>query len=271
VIDLHLHTTASDGRLDPADLVARARAAGIRTLSVTDHDTVAGLEAARAAAHGLTFVTGIEITAVEREKDVHVLGYFFDPRDPELTSFLVAQRADRVRRVADIAARLATLGAPIDAAALTRRAAERPGISVGRPQVADALVAAGHAADRRDAFDRYIGADGPAFVPRRGASPEEVIALIRRAGGLASLAHPVLVRNDALIPRLASAGLSALEVCHADHDAAMECHYRQLAAAHGLAVTGGSDFHGDSDHHPAALGVVHLPARDFARLKALVA
>jgi 3',5'-nucleoside bisphosphate phosphatase len=107
-------------------------------------------------------------------------------------------------------------------------------------------------------------------VPRQGASPEEVIAIIRRAGGIASLAHPVLVRNDAMIPRLAAAGLTALEVCHAEHDAALERHYRQLAAAHGLAVTGGSDFHGDADHHPAALGVVHLPADDFARLRALV-
>jgi 3',5'-nucleoside bisphosphate phosphatase len=271
VIDLHLHTTASDGRLAPAALVARARAAGITTLSVTDHDTVAGLEEARAAAHGLTFVDGIEITAVDREKDVHVLGYFFDPRDPDLATFLTAQRADRVRRVADIAARLAALGAPIDTTALTRRAAACPGVSIGRPQVADALVAAGHVGDRRDAFDRYLGAGGPAFVPRYGASPEEVIAIIRRAGGLASLAHPVLVRNDALIPRLAVAGLQALEVCHADHDAAMERHYRQLAVAHGLAVTGGSDFHGDSEHHPAALGAVHLPADDFARLKALIA
>jgi 3',5'-nucleoside bisphosphate phosphatase len=176
-----------------------------------------------------------------------------------------------VRRVAAIGERLATLGAPIDAAALTRRAAERPGTSIGRPQVADALVAAGHVADRTEAFDRFIGADGPAFVPRCGASPEEVIAIIRRAGGLASLAHPVLVRNDAIIPRLAAAGLPAIEVCHADHDADLERHYRRLAAAHGLAVTGGSDFHGDSLHHPAALGVVSLPAEDFARLQALVA
>jgi 3',5'-nucleoside bisphosphate phosphatase len=271
VIDLHLHTTASDGHLAPARLVARARAAGITVLSVTDHDTVAGLAEARSAAEtlGLAFVAGIEITAVERAKDVHLLGYFFDPEDPDLAAFLTAQRADRVRRVAAIAARLAALGVPIDAAALTRRTAERPGTSVGRPQVADALVAAGHVADRTEAFDRFIGADGPAFVPRQGASPEEVIAIIRRAGGLASLAHPVLVRNDAIIARLAAAGLPALEVCHAEHDAATEHHYRQIAAANCLAVTGGSDFHGDSSHHPAALGVVHLPPEDFARLQAL--
>jgi 3',5'-nucleoside bisphosphate phosphatase len=273
VIDLHLHTTASDGRLAPAALVARARAAGITVLSVTDHDTVAGLAEARGAAEafGLTFVAGIEITAVDRGRDVHLLGYFFDPADPALAAFLVAQRADRVRRVAVIAKRLAALGVPIDAAALTRRAAERPGTSIGRPQVADALVAAGHVADRTEAFERFIGADGPAFVPRRGASPEEVIAIVRRAGGIASLAHPGLVGNDAIVPRLAAAGLPALEVCHADHDASAERHYRRLAAAYGLAVTGGSDFHGDSLHHPAALGVVGLPADDFARLRALVA
>lgn len=273
MIDLHLHTTASDGRLAPRDLVARASAAGITVLSVTDHDTVAGLAEAREAAigKGLTFVNGIEITAVEQARDIHVLGYFFDPGHGELTGFLEAQRADRVRRVVEIAGRLVSLGAPIEIGDFTRRAAERPGTSLGRPQIADALVAAGHAIDRNDAFDRFIGAECPAYVARRGASPEDVIALIRRAGGVASLAHPALVRNDALIPRLAAAGLQALEARHSDHDAAAERHYRALAGAHGLVVTGGSDFHGDSAHHPAALGEVTLPVEDFERLRVLVA
>ncbi|MBA3887670.1 MAG: PHP domain-containing protein [Acidobacteria bacterium] len=272
MIDLHLHTTASDGRLEPRELVARVCAAGITVMSVTDHDTVAGFAEARAAAaaQGLTLVTGIEITAVERARDIHVLGYFFDPGNEELARFLEAQRADRLRRLVEIAGRLASLGHPIEVGPLTERAARRPGTSVGRPQIADALVAAGHATDRNDAFDRLIGAGCPAYVPRRGASPEEVIALVGRSGGIASLAHPGIVRNDELIPRLAAAGLRALEARHSDHDAPTERHYRALAKTHGLEVTGGSDFHGDSSHQPAALGAVTLPAEDFERLRALV-
>lgn len=273
MIDLHLHTTASDGRLSPRDLAARAHRAGIRVMSVTDHDTVGGLAEAGAAAGalGMTFVSGIEITAVERERDIHMLGYFFDPDHRELADFLVASRADRLRRVIEIAERLAAMGVPIRVEDLTRRAAERPGTSLARPQIADALVAAGHVATRQEAFDRFIANDGPAYVARRGATPEDVIALIRRAGGIASLAHPVLVRNaDELVPRLAAAGLPALEAIHADHDPDTERHYRAVAAAHGLAVSGGSDFHGDDSQHAAGLGDVTLPLEDFERLRALV-
>jgi predicted metal-dependent phosphoesterase TrpH len=134
--------------------------------------------------------------------------------------------------------------------------------------VADALVVAGHAVDRADAFDRLIGRGRPAFVARSGARAAEVIAVIREAGGIASLAHPGLTCRDDLVPELAAAGLTALEARHSDHDTAMEAHYRLLANQHGLAVSGGSDFHGDAGHHAHALGVVTLPAEDFAVLKA---
>ena len=268
MIDLHLHTTASDGALSPDALVARAHAVGITVLSVTDHDTTAGLDAARAAAGrlGLTFVNGIEITAIEDDRDVHVLGYFFDPGDAALASFLAAQREDRVRRVYDIVERLTAMGYPLDAAPVFA-AAQGEGRSVGRPHIADALVKAGHAANRTDAFDRLIGADGCAFVPRRGRRAADVVAVLRQAGGIASMAHPVLTRRDDLIPALASAGLTALEACHGDHDAQTEAHYRSLAARHGLAVSGGSDFHADGDHHAGTLGSVALPPADFMILQ----
>lgn len=270
MIDLHLHTTASDGTLAPAALVERAAAAGITVLSVTDHDTVAGLAEARAAAGalGLRLVDGIEITAVEGARDVHMLAYFFDPESPALSAFLARQRADRVRRVEEMAVRLQALGAPIDASALLEIVAREPGRSVGRPQVADALVAAGHAEDRDDAFDRLLGDDCPAYVPRRGATPGDVIVLVRDAGGLVSLAHPGLLRKDAIIPRLVAEGLAAIEVCHSDHDAADERRYRELASSLGVAVSGGSDYHGDSAHRTATIGAVTLPPDDFARLEA---
>ena len=269
MIDLHLHTTASDGALSPAALVARAMAAGIRTLAVTDHDTISGLAEAAAAATacGLTFVPGIEITAVEEDRDVHVLGYYFDPANLDLGRFLSAQREDRIRRVREIAGRLAGLGAPIAVDRLLEKALES-GQSVGRPHVAEALVAAGHAATKDDAFSRFLERTAPAFVPRRGADVAGVIDVVRRAGGITSLAHPGLTRIDQRIPAFARAGLDALEARHSDHDADTERRYRTLAATLGLAVSGGSDFHGDHGHHPCAIGTVGLGDDDLARLRA---
>ena len=269
MIDLHLHTTASDGTLTPSALVARAAAAGLRIIAITDHDTLDGLAEARAAAaaHGLRVIDGVEITAVENHRDVHMLGYFVDPANAELTDFLSAQRADRLRRIRDIGDRLAALALPIDVESLLAEGARKPGRSIGRPQIAAALVAAGHARDRDDAFDRLIGSDCPAYVPRRGASPDDVIEIVRRAAGIVSMAHPALTRQDHIIPRLASAGLAALEVRHSDHDALAEQHYRALAAQHGLAASGGSDFHGDTAHRAATLGSVVLSFDDFSALE----
>jgi predicted metal-dependent phosphoesterase TrpH len=269
LIDLHLHTSASDGLLAPRDLVARAAAAGITVMAITDHDTVAGYADARTAADtcGIELVPGIEITAVEQSRDIHVLGYFFDPSSPTLAEFLETQRNDRVRRIRAMSARLAALGCPVDVEPLVAAAAARPGRSVGRPQLADALVQAGFAQDRTDAFDRLLGNHGPAYEPRQGASPEEVIALLAKAGGIASLAHPGVINNDAIIPRLASNGLAALEVRHSDHLPATEATYRAMAKSLGLAMSGGSDFHGDTGYRADSLGVVTLPAADFERLK----
>lgn len=268
MIDLHLHTTASDGALAPAALVARAAAAGITTLAVTDHDTTGGIAEARAAATsaGMRLVNGIEITAVEGARDVHVLGYFFDPADAALRSFLEAQRDDRLRRVTAMAERLALLGAPIDPDPIIHEG-RTSGRSVGRPHVAAALVAAGHVTTKDEAFTRFLENGRPAFVPRRGASPDEVVGIITRAGGVASLAHPGLAGMDAIIPRLVGAGLHALEVRHTDHDAATEARYRALAADLGVAVSAGSDFHDDTGRRRCALGEMTLTAAEFAALE----
>jgi len=270
LIDLHIHSTASDGRLGPADLVAAAARAGLTTISITDHDTTAGLQDARAAARtaGIRLVDGIEITAVEDGQDVHVLGYFFDPDHEPLRAFLSAQRADRVRRVREMHQRLEALGVRLDIANLLEHAAQQPGRSIGRPFLADALVRAGHAQDRTDAFDRLLGAGRPAFVPRRGAPVSTVIEVVAAAGGITSMAHPGLTRRDDDIPRFAGSGLDAIEVRHSDHDDEAEARYRQIAARLGLAVSGGSDFHADPSHHIGALGIVTLPPADFAALEA---
>jgi predicted metal-dependent phosphoesterase TrpH len=268
VIDLHSHTTASDGWCTPQELIRRARDAGVRTLGVTDHDTMAGVPAARAAGArlGIAVVAGIEITAVDRQHDVHMLGYFVDPSHPALAMFLERQRADRVRRVREMAHRLAVLGYPVDVELALRTAAREGGRAVGRPLLARALVESGHAADTRDAFGRLLGRGCAAYVPRCGATPAEVVALIREAGGVASIAHPGKTQRDDLVPALADAGLDALEVHHPDHTAADRARYLAAARQFGLAVTGGSDYHGNPDHGGDALGAATTSEKEFARL-----
>ena len=184
MIDLHLHTTASDGHLSPAQLVARVAAAGITTMSVTDHDTVAGLAevAVAAASRGIRLVSGIEITAVAEGRDVHLLGYFFDPDSAAFLTFLEGQRTLRVARVREIGARLASLGLPVDVEALVTTAATRPGSSIGRPQLARALVSAGHVSSVQEAFERWLATGLPAFVPRTGPVPRRWLRWFTRPG-----------------------------------------------------------------------------------------
>jgi predicted metal-dependent phosphoesterase TrpH len=267
VIDLHLHTTISDGRCTPHELVDRAAAAGLSVMAVTDHDTVGGVLDAleRCATHGIVGIPGIEITAVEDQRDVHMLAYFFDPADRTLLEFLAGQREVRIARVQAIAARLDALGMPVDVAAALAEARTHRGRSIGRPKVARAMVDAGYVADTREAFDRWLGRGGPAFVPRTGAAPEQVIAIVHAAGGLVSLAHPGRTRIDERIAALRDAGLDALEVYHPDHDGVNVARYRQIAAELGLLVTGGSDFHGDPAYGVEP-GAATLPRPDWDRL-----
>jgi hypothetical protein len=271
VIDLHLHTSMSDGSDAPASLVRLCRAAHITALSVTDHDTTTGWAeaAAEAAEQGIEFIPGVEITAVLDGRDVHVLGYFPSLQAPLLEGFLRDQRADRFRRVREMLRRLIELHLPLDLNAALARAEEMPGRTVGRPQIADAMIAAGYVANRDEAFSRYLGQGRPAFAPRKGATPVEVVELIGAAGGLASLAHPGLLDRDEIILPLVLAGLPALEAYHSDHDPETAARYRRLATASRLIVTGGSDFHGrTAGHHESTLGRVGLPADDFEVFRA---
>lgn len=246
----------------------KARAAGLSIISITDHDTTAGIDAARAAAReaGIELIPGIEVTAVESGRDTHVLGYFVDTSSAALQAFLERQRADRLRRVAEMRDRLSALGCPIEASDILEDA--KRGRSVGRPQIANALLAAGHVQTRDEAFDRFLDASGPAYVARMGAPAAAVVKLIHDAGGIASLAHPGSNGRDHLIPALAAEGLDALEATHSDHDAQAEAKYRRLAAELGLVVSGGSDFHSETTtHRVSKLGIVTLPAGDLARLR----
>jgi predicted metal-dependent phosphoesterase TrpH len=271
VIDLHTHSTASDGKCSPEELVARAGAAGVTTLALSDHDTVAGCRAAADACAGLgiEFLPGIEITAVADGRDVHVLAYFFDTESAPLQTFLQAQRQLRFDRVHAMLARLRDHGIPIEASSVLGVDAGdgvASGRSVGRPLIARALVAGGHVATVTQAFDTWLARGRPAFVPRAGASPSEVFDIVHAAGGLASVAHPILLEHDEWIPRFAAEGLDAIEVFHSKHDAASTARYLRMANDLGLLITGGSDYHADDEHGGGGPGSVSLPPDHFARL-----
>ena len=249
-VDLHCHSTASDGTLAPADVVRLAKDSGLAALALTDHDTVAGLAEAAAAARevGVEFLTGIEISCeVPRPATMHVLGYGVDPESPqlkELTSQLIAGRDDRNPR---IIARLNELGVAITIEEAEQQAG---GDVLGRPHIAAVLVRKGYVSSVKQAFDKYLGQGGGAYFDRDRPSPKRGLELIRQAGGLPVLAHPVQLRteNDAQLERtikdLADLGLAGLEIVHSDHDAVMVEKYGKLADRYGLIKTGGSDFHG---------------------------
>jgi 3',5'-nucleoside bisphosphate phosphatase len=269
VIDLHIHTTASDGRSSPEDLVQAAVRARLRTISVTDHDTVAALDrvSVACARAGIEWVPGIEITAVLDNVDVHVLGYFLDHHSPILTTFLDAQVTDRRRRVRAMIDKLDAIGVHVDADDVLGGHGRLDARWIGRPLLARALLRAGHVRTTREAFDLYLAEDRAAWVPRNAPSPGRVIELIHAAGGLASLAHPGLIGHDEWIPPIAAAGLDALEVYYIEHSPEMTTHYRVLAERLGLAMTGGSDYHGDPSHGPARPGSVSLPDEAYQALK----
>jgi predicted metal-dependent phosphoesterase TrpH len=270
LIDLHTHTTASDGRCTPSELVARAAAAGIKVLSVTDHDTVSGCAAAAAAcrAAAIEFVAGIEVTAVFDGADVHTLGYFIDVASPAFAEFLTEQRRVRIDRLRQIVALLARHGIVLDADAILKPAIDDPSISAGRPWIARALVEAGRVQTTNEAFGVWLTPGRPAFVPRTGAPPEEVIDRIHSASGIASIAHPgPRVRDKWLTQWVNQAGLDAIEAHHPDHDAQTTRRYVEVAARLGVAVSGGSDYHADQSHGGHSIGSVPLPREAYEHLK----
>lgn len=266
VIDLHTHSTASDGQYPPAEVAGRVAAAGTAVWALTDHDTVAGLEVAGAEARklGIRFVPGIELSVFLDSREIHVLGHFVDPAHPALTAFedLLAER--RRERMERIVGKLAGLGVHITTDSIVSFSG---GKTIGRPHVARALEGAGYVESVKEAFDRYLGEGKPAYVPRYRLTAEDAVALVRGAGGVATLAHPgvsKMERGD--LARLRRMGFDGVEVHHPDHVPSQVEKYLRAATEFDLVPTAGSDFHGEAISE-RKLGTTTMPGEDLERLE----
>ena len=269
-LDLHTHSTASDGLHTPSELVELARQAGLTTIALTDHDTTNGLAEAQAAgaAAGVTVIPGIEINTYlpQGRGEAHVLGYYLDTANPDLQSFLQFLRDARVKRGERMVALLRDQGFDVT----WERVRKLAHGTVGRPHVALALMEKGYAESISDAFDRYISPGRPAYVPRFKMAPEDAVRLLRSVRGVPVLAHPMRLYGleDDLLPRLMAAGLLGLECYYGEYDDATVEHLLALAEQHGLAATGGSDYHGPNVH-PTPLGGRYVPLEAATRVREL--
>jgi 3',5'-nucleoside bisphosphate phosphatase len=266
-IDLHTHTLRSDGLLTPAQLLDAAAAAGVRLLAITDHDTLAGVRELRRGAlpTGLELVPGIEINTVAADRDdvaegeVHILGLGVDPDDDALESALSLQRDARRLRFDKMVDKLRDEGVPIDGA-LESLPATTEEDALGRPRLARALIRCGYAASVEDAFQQHLSRGRPAYVPRQGLGPRDAIRAIRDAGGLASLAHYAeAVENLDWVRKLVDMGLNGLEVYYRAYDQETVASLRQIASELRLAMTGGTDYHGDRETYAEAHSQLWVP------------
>ncbi|MBT9153889.1 MAG: 5'-3' exoribonuclease [Firmicutes bacterium] len=249
MLDLHTHSSASDGADAPRELVRQAKERGLKGIALTDHDTCAGLEEAFAAGLelGLWVLPGVELSAEWGDEDVHILGYWISASHRELSDLMLKLRANRASRMARIVARLGELGLTISLSEVNAQS-DQDGYSLGRPHIARALVARGYVRSMSEAFDLYLERGRPAYVPRYKLSPQEAIGAIVRSGGVAVWAHPGHLASQLLLP-MVQAGLAGMEVYHPQHDTRQEQALLRLAKYYELVVTAGSDA-----HSAAALG-----------------
>lgn len=244
--DLHLHTNYSDGTDTPRRVVELAKAANLSVISITDHDILASYPESKAASDelGLELIPGLEMSASSQGQEVHILGLFITLEHAPLLHLLTEQRTRRTGRLKQMIAKLCQLGLTLTEDEVFSLA-KNDG-AVGRPHVAQAMVHRGYVKTAREAFDRYIGNEGAAFIAGSSLSPKAAIEAIRGAGGIPSLAHPCFLKDAALIEQMARDGLVALEVYHSSHKPDMVKRYEELADRLGLLRTGGSDYHGNN-------------------------
>lgn len=273
MIDLHTHSARSDGTDAPAELVAQAAEAGLSTIALTDHDTTVGWAEAAAAAqrHGITLVRGAELSTRHNRRSVHLLAYLFDPDEAQLAEEMRRTREDRVPRLQRIVEHMAAEGFPVTWEDVLAQVPEGP-VSLGRPHLADALVAKGLAHDRSEVFARWLHNGSAFYEPHYATATVDAVRLVRAAGGVPVLAHPFAVRRQRAVDgddvaMLAEAGLVGIEADHRDLDDAGRGLARDLAAALDLVVTGSSDFHGDGKTN--RLGENTTSPESLARIEAI--
>ena len=266
-IDLHSHTIASDGELTPTALLQRAAASGVRTLAVTDHDTVQGLAEAAVAARaaGVELVNGIELSAELNGREIHVLGHFLEPTAPGLVALASEMGAERRERMERMVAKLAAQGFPVTMEAVL---AEAKG-AIGRPHLARVLVARGLAANVGDAFKKFLKPGMPGYVERRRLEAAQAISLLVKSGGTATVAHPGINKvSQQELRELASLGLAGVEANHPDHVPSQVEAYERWGRECGLVATAGSDFHGEKTTPGRKLGERSMRAEALAALRA---
>ena len=258
-VDLHLHSTASDGTSPPSEVVRRAAASGLDGIALTDHDTTRGLEEAEreAKARGVRFLPGAELSANEPGSSVHLLAFGFDRRDGNLQAFMKAYDADRRRRAREIVRRLNDLGVPLEEADVEARAGSA---APTRAHVGRALVARELVSNEGEAFGRYLSRGRPAFVEKRQTPPGEVFEIVHAAGGVVLLAHPGRTHGVDDVRRWAEEGLDGVEIVHPSNSAEVRSRMSAVAAELGLLKSGGSDWHGPATRR-GELGAEHVPAR----------
>ena len=263
--DLHVHTTHSDGACTPGDVVRSAASVGLSALAITDHDTVSAIAPARieAARVGVELIAGIELTAEMNGREIHILGYFIRPDDPALTAATDSLRVARASRIIALADRLRDLGLTVDLGFLRETF---PRATLGRKHLADYLQKTGQVANFREAFDFYLGDDGPAMVPKPRLPWRDAVALIRGAGGVAGWAHPPYDSRFETCRELADGGLGAIEVRGPGTTSRIASRRRSWADELGLAATAGSDFHAP-DRPGRWVGAVVTPPSDLDRLR----
>lgn len=255
--DLHLHTTYSDGTDRPERVVELAHEAGLSAMAITDHDNTDALAVAEPVArrHGIELIPAIEMSASAEGLEVHLLGFFLDLTNPALIRHLATQKARRVERVREMVRRLQRAGVHLEPEEVFAFAGEG---TVGRPHVARALQKRGYVSTTSEAFSKYIGPDSPGFVPGSTLLPAQVIGMIREAGGVPVLAHPIYLKRDPLIQQFMREGLVGLEVYHSGHPPETIRHYEAIADHLRLLKTGGSDYHGTTKEG-LPIGSVKVP------------
>lgn len=265
--DLHIHTSFSDGYLTPEHVVQLAKQIGLNTIAITDHDTVGGVSPAIIAgkAHGIDVIPAVELNTKLDSLEVHILGYYVDHNSLELHQALAASRETRMRRAQMMIEKLNALNIDIEYEAVERLAGHS---ALGRPHIARVLCEHGYADSVQEAFNRYLKVGAPAYVGLIKWNPFEAIDIIKKAGGIAVLAHPGSYKADHLLPELIARGLRGIEVYCLKHSPGQTEHYRELAESNGLLITGGSDFHNAVDAiYDAILGSVPLNDEHVEKLR----